>query len=155
MTETPDILADDALTAVYNRALITLSAMADAPKRLADADVSALAVSPICGSEVTIDLALDGDRVTGFGFAVEACALTKTVVAVMAKAIIGKTRQDVATAGAAMAAMLEGKPEAPEGDWAELNILAPVKDYTARHNAIMLPFEAVEKAFQKKDHSNG
>ena len=150
MTDAPDMLADDALTAVYNQSLITLSAAADIARRLEHPALSAHAISPICGSEVTIDLTLEDDRITGFGFDVEACALTKTVVAVMAKAIIGKTQKDVAAAGAALADMLAGKPALPQGDWAELKLLAPVKDYTARHNSIMLPFEAVEKAFRKK-----
>lgn len=144
------MLADDALTAVYNQSLITLSAAADIARRLEHPDLSAHAVSPICGSEVTIDLTLDGDRIAGFGFDVEACALTKTVVAVMARAIIGKTQKDVAAAGKTLADMLAGKPAMPQDDWADLNLLAPVKEYTARHNSIMLPFEAVEKAFQKK-----
>jgi NifU-like protein involved in Fe-S cluster formation len=150
VANTSDILADDALTAVYNQSLIALSSKAAEPKRLTHPDLSAHAVSPICGSEVTVDLALDGDRITAFGFDVEACALTKAVVAVMAAAIIGKTRADVAAAGAEMAAMLSGKNILPGGDWAELKLLAPVKDYTARHNSILLPFEAVEKAFSKK-----
>lgn len=150
MTDAPDMLADDALTAVYNRALIDLSSRAAAPKRLADPHLTAHAVSPICGSEVTVDLALEGDRIAAFGFDVEACALTKAVVAVMAGAVIGKTRAEVAAAGAEMAAMLSGKDIIPAGDWADLKLLAPVKDYTARHNSILLPFEAVEKAFSKK-----
>lgn len=144
------MLADDALTAVYNQSLIALSSKAAEPKRLPSPDISAHAVSPICGSEVTIDLALEEDRITGFGFDVEACALTKAVVAVMASAIIGKTRTEVMAAGADMKAMLAGKDVLPSGDWADLKLLAPVKDYTARHNSILLPFEAVEKAFSKK-----
>lgn len=144
------MLADDALTAVYNQSLIALSSKAAEPQRLAAPDISAHAVSPICGSEVTVDLALDGDRITGFGFDVDACALTKAVVAVMAQAIIGKTRADVLAAAAEMKAMLAGKEVLPGGDWADLKLLAPVKDYTARHNSILLPFEAVEKAFSKK-----
>lgn len=148
--QTPDILSDDTLTAVYNQELITLSAQAAVAKRLDKPDATAHVVSPICGSEVTVDLALDGDTVTGFGFEVEACALTKSVVAVMQQAIIGKTINDIKRAGGEMAAMLEGKPVVPSGDWEKLILLAPVKDYTARHNSILLPFEAVEKAFQKK-----
>jgi len=146
----PDILSDDSLTAVYNQELITLSAQATIPRRLENPDATAHVVSPICGSEVTVDLALKGDVVTGFGFEVEACALTKSVVAVMQQAIIGKTVDDVKRAGHEMAAMLDGKPVVPSGDWARLILLAPVKDYTARHNSILLPFEAVEKAFHKK-----
>ena len=62
--------------------------------------------------------------------------------------LIGKTRADVAEAGRAMEAMLNGEDIFPGGDWADLKILQPVKDYKARHNSILLPSEAVEKAFK-------
>lgn len=143
-------LDDDSLVAVYNEELIALSGEAVLPKLLDSFDISAKSVSPICGSEVEVQLKLDGDRIKAFGFEVEACALTKSVVAVMAKAIIGKTRADVARAGQELEAMLGGKLVLPSGDWEKLRILEPVKDYKARHNSILLPFEAVEKAFQDK-----
>lgn len=141
---------DDSLLSVYNAELIALSGQAALPHVLDGFDIAARSVSPICGSEVYVQLKLDGDRVKDFGFEVEACALTKTVVAVMRNAIIGKTRDDVAKAGVEMEALLGGAGALPSGDWAKLRILEPVKDYKARHNAILLPFEAVEKAFSTK-----
>ncbi len=139
---------DDKRLAFYNAELLKLSALAETPVRLSAPHLKARAISPICGSEVEVDLMVDGDVVTAFGFEVDACALTKTAVAVMSRAIIGKTRQQVAEAGVAMEAMLNGENIFPAGDWAGLKILEPVKDYKARHNSILLPFEAVEKAFK-------
>lgn len=141
---------DDKLISFYNQELIALSGEAALPQFIDKPDATARAVSPICGSEIEVQLKLAGDKITGFGFEVEACALTKSVVAVMKKAIIGKTRADVARAGEELEAMLDGKPVVPSGDWAKLVILAPVKDYKARHNSILLPFEAVEKAFRSR-----
>ncbi len=141
------MIDDDSLLRLYNQELIALSGQASSPRHLAKPDAAARAVSPICGSEVAVELALKDGRVHDFGFEVEACALTKAVVAVMARAIIGKTREDIAAAGKSLKNMLEGKVAAPAGDWGALKILAPVADYKARHNAILLPFEAVDKAF--------
>lgn len=141
---------DDSIFAVYNQKLVELAAQADQPRLLEKPDMSARAVSPICGSEVEIHLKTKDNKISDFGFDVEACALTKSVVAVMYSAIIGKSREDVKRAGCDLAAMLEGKNIFPSGDWAALKILEPVKDYKARHNSILLPFEAVEKAFIKK-----
>ncbi len=141
---------DDGLLGIYNAQLIALSGQATLPHVLQEFDIAARSVSPICGSDVYVQLKLDGDSVKDFGFEVEACALTKTVVAVMRNAIIGKTREEVARAGTEMEAMLAGENVQPSGDWATLQILEPVKDFKARHNAILLPFEAVEKAFSTK-----
>ena len=145
-----DITDDDFLLRVYSQELISLSEQAGTERHLVKADATARAISPICGSEVAVELALQDGTVTGFGYEVEACALTKSVVAIMASAILGKTQGEIAQAGKALRAMLEDGASPPTGDWAVLKILAPVKDYKARHNAILLPFEAVEKAFQRK-----
>lgn len=151
-TPSPDaMLEDDALAMVYNRRLLDLAAIADTPQRLDAPQLSARAISPICGSDITVDLNLDAaGRVTAFGFDVKACALTKSVISVMSSAIIGKTRAEIAAAGTDLEEMLDGKPACPQGDWAALDILSPVRDYPARHNSILLPFEAVEKAFAQK-----
>lgn len=152
MAATPDqMLEDPALVMVYNRRLLDLAAGAELAQRLESPMLGARAVSPICGSDITVDLDTDdAGRVTAFGFDVKACALTKSVVSVMRGAIIGKTRADIAAAGKALEDMLDGKDARPAGDWAQLDILAPVRDYPARHNSILLPFEAVEKAFSQK-----
>ncbi|MDE1152841.1 MAG: iron-sulfur cluster assembly scaffold protein [Micavibrio sp.] len=143
-------LDDDNLVAFYNQELIALSGEAMLPRSLPKPDMTAKSVSPICGSEVTVELTVNGDTITDFGFEVEACALTKAVVAVMRHAIIGKSRAAVARAGQEMEDMLAGKPVLPSGDWHRLKVLEPVKDYKARHNSILLPFEAVEKAFKSR-----
>ena len=137
---------DDKLFAFYNRELLALSSRVDLPRRLANPPFTAHAVSPICGSEVDVDLVVDQGRVTAFGYEVEACALTKAVVVVMEQAIIGKTKEDIAQAADILSRMLDGEDIVPSGDWEKLAILQPVKDYKARHNSIMLPFEAVKKA---------
>lgn len=141
-------LDDERLTAFYNQELMALSALAETPRRLERPDAKARAFSPICGSEVEIDLRIKDGKITGFGFEVEACALTRAVLGVMQQAIIGKTGAEVSAAGGSLAQMLEGGTMMPTGDWARLKVLAPVKDYKARHNAILLPFEAVEKALK-------
>lgn len=144
-------LDDDRLTAFYNQELMALSALAEMPRRLERPDAKARAFSPICGSEVEIDLQIKDGKITGFGFEVEACALTRAVLGVMQQAIIGKTGAEVAAAGESLAQMLERGAKIPYGDWERLKVLAPVKDYKARHNAILLPFEAVEKAFKSSE----
>lgn len=146
MTEDP--LANDALALLYNQRLVELAARTQTPRRLDNPAYSARAVSPICGSDVTVDIDTDAQgRITGIGYAVEACALTRTSMAVLAAAALGKTAGDVAAAGEALRAMLQDGGSVPSGDWAALGVLAPARDYRARHNAILLPFEAVEKAF--------
>ena len=140
---------DDDLLQLYNRELMALSAQVSAPKSLPHPDAKATAVSTVCGSEVTIELSLTGDKVNAFGYAVEACSLTKAVVAIMARVVPGKSRQEISAAATALQSMMAGTAPPPAGEWAELKVLVPVIEYKARHDTIMLPFEAIEKAFSE------
>lgn len=143
----------DATARLYNDALVRLSEQVPICQRLSDPMVTATAISPICGSEVTVDLSIENGHIAAFGFEVEACALTRAVLAVMYNVCIGKTRQDIQTAGTQLRSMLENHAKPPVGDWADLKVLEPVRDYTARHNAVLLPFVAVEKAFAQYERT--
>ena len=57
---------------VYNRRIIELAASIPRIGRLAAPDATAKAVSRLCGSTVTVDLKMDGDRVTDFAHEVKA-----------------------------------------------------------------------------------
>jgi NifU-like protein involved in Fe-S cluster formation len=139
--------ADDDI-AFYNRALVDLSARAGDVKTIDSPTHAARASSPICGSVVTVALAVGADgRVGAFGYELEACALTRAVVAVMQAAVIGADLEEIRAAHAALAAMLEGGAASwPNKKWEEMNVLAPLRDHRVRHNAMQLPFEAAEKA---------
>lgn len=149
MTHDVNDVNNDALFRLYNSELMSLSAQVSEPKVLQHPDAKAHVVSIICGSEVTIELSLKDGRVKEIGYEIEACSLTKAVVAILAHAAIGKNRQEIAAAAAALRDMLEKKTPPPAGDWTALKILEPVIDYRARHETIMLPFAAIDKAFSE------
>lgn len=139
-------MSDADLIALYTPAVIAASEETRTPHRLENPHGTARAVSPICGSIAEIDLILKDGRVAAFGYDVEACALGRYVASVMKRAILGKTREEVRAAGAEVARMLAGG-DVPTGDWSDLAALKVVADYPARHNSVLLPFEAAERAF--------
>lgn len=138
---------DNGILSVYTDALIALSDTARAPARLAAPQASATATSPICGSSVTIDLNLNADgTIAGFGYASESCALTRAVIALMRDAVTGTKPADVARAEKALRAILSGENPTLPPRWAGMAQLAGVKDFPARHNALLLPFAALQQA---------
>lgn len=141
----------DESAALYSRLLLDLAQGATVPQRLAAPDASASAVSVICGSTVTIDITLDPQgNITAFGFESQACALTRAVLAVMRDAALGQSRTEIAKAGKGFAAFLDQGEPAPLGRWEKLGLLGNLRDYRARHPSMLLPFEAIEKAFLLK-----
>lgn len=137
------------LTAFYGQ-LTALSSQTEEPRRLSNPHSTITVTSPVCGSRLTMDFIFDDERIGQLGFEVEACALTRAALAAVLRHAPGKNRGELEAVEKAFRNMLEGKGPAPDGDWADLAILAPAKDYPARHNSMMLPFEAVSRAFAEK-----
>src|SRR4029079_2018892 len=77
------------LSEIYNQRILELSANIAGAQRLADADATATAHSKLCGSTVTVDLKVEGDRVEGFGQTVKACLLGQAAASVMGRNIGG------------------------------------------------------------------
>ena len=143
------------LNEIYNQRILELSANLPAAARLLDADATATAHSKLCGSTVTVDIKLAGDRVTEFGQTVKACLLGQAASSVMGRNIVGSSARELREVGTAMRKMLKENGPPPEGRWADLAVLQPVKDYRARHASTLLVFDAVEAALALADSGNG
>lgn len=134
------------LNEIYNQRILELSANIPRTERLPDADATATAHSKLCGSTVTVDLKLSGDRVSAFGQTVKACLLGQASASIMARNIVGSDAKELREVGATMRKMLKANGAPPGGRWADLAVLEPVRDYKARHASTLLVFDAVETA---------
>jgi NifU-like protein involved in Fe-S cluster formation len=143
------------LSEIYNQRILELSANIPQAERLADADATATAHSKLCGSTVTVDIKLSGDRVTAFGQTVKACLLGQASAAVMGHNILGSSAEELRAVGAEMRKMLKASGPPPGGRWADLAVLQPVKDFKARHASTLLVFDAVEDALAKAEAKRG
>lgn len=130
---------------LYNAEILRLAASIPHHERLAEPMGSAEKRSPICGSRVTVDVALDADgRVNAVGLLVRACALGQASSSLLAAGILGRTPEELAAARDSLTAWLARTGEAPT--WSGLDVFAPALDYTARHPSIRLAFEAAAEA---------
>jgi NifU-like protein involved in Fe-S cluster formation len=143
------------LSEIYNQRILELAANIARAERLADADATATAHSKLCGSTVTVDLEMEGERVKAFGQTVKACLLGQAAASVMGRNIVGSSAQELREVGAAMRRMLKQGGPPPAGRWTDLAVLEPVKDYKARHASTLLVFDAVEDALAKAEAKHG
>ncbi len=134
---------------IYNRQILTLAGTIPRLGRLADADASATAHSRLCGSTVTVDLKMDAGVVSDFAHEVRACALGQASSSIMAASIVGATAQELRAVRETMLRMLKENGPPPEGRFADLRFLEPVRDYRARHASTMLTFDAVVDALDQ------
>lgn len=127
---------------VYNKHILEFAGNIPRLGRLADAQGSASAHSRLCGSSITVDLVLDGDRIADYAHDVKACALGQASASILARSIIGATKAEVRSAREAVRQMLKENGAPPDGRFADMKFLEPVRDYKARHASTMLPFDA-------------
>ena len=134
------------LNEVYNSRILELAGNIPRLGRLDNPDATASAHSKLCGSTVTVDLKMEGDEVTDFAHEVKACALGQASSSIMARHVIGAKADELRNLRETMRKMLKENGTPPEGKWADIAVLEPVRDYKARHASTMLTFDAVVDA---------
>jgi NifU-like protein involved in Fe-S cluster formation len=134
---------------IYSQRILELAAALPRTARLATPQATATAHSKLCGSTVTIDLAMDGEVVSDFGQSVKACLLGQSAASVMGREVVGASAAELRAVGAAMRKMLKEGGPPPDGKWRDLAVLEPVRDYKARHASTLLVFDAVEDAIRQ------
>jgi NifU-like protein involved in Fe-S cluster formation len=134
---------------LYSAKVLALAANMPRAGRLAQPQGTAEKVSKLCGSRVLVDVTLKDGRVADFAQEVKACALGQAAASVLGSNVIGANLEELETARRQLKAMLKDGGAAPDGRFADLALLEPVKDYPARHASTMLAFEAVTEAVRR------
>jgi NifU-like protein involved in Fe-S cluster formation len=131
---------------IYNRRILELAA--DIPRlgRLPAPMATAMAHSKLCGSKVTVDVAMVDGVVSDFAHDVKACALGQASSSIMARNVLGATPDELRAARDAMRRMLKENGPPPTGRFADAAVLEPVRDFKARHASTLLTFDAVVDA---------
>jgi NifU-like protein involved in Fe-S cluster formation len=137
------------LNEVYGMQILELAANISRQGRLAHPDATARAHSKLCGSTVIVDLVMRDGKVVDFAHDVKACALGQASASIMARNVIGATAPELRELRDQVRAMLKENGPPPEGKWAEIAVLEPVRDYKARHASTLLTFEATVGAVEQ------
>lgn len=131
---------------IYNRKILGFAADIPRLQRLEKPGATAVAHSRLCGSKVTVDVAMENGVVSDFGHEVKACALGQASSSIMARHVVGSTPEELRAVRDQMYRMLKEEGPAPTGKWADLEALLPVRDFKARHASTLLTFDAVVDA---------
>ena len=134
---------------LYSAKLLALAGNMPHAGRLTDPQGTSEKIAKLCGSRVVVDVRLEDGRVSDFAQDVRACALGQASAAVLGAHVIGATPAELELAREQFAAMLRDGAPAPDGRFSDLSMLAPVKDYPARHASTLLAFEAVTEAVRQ------
>jgi len=139
---------EDELQRLYARVLARAK---DIPRsgRLENAQASVTMVSPLCGSQVTVDLCLRDGRVSDYAQKVRACTLGAAAASIVGEHVVGRPADELRELRDTMRRMLKDDGPTPGGEWQELALLLPARDLISRHGSIMLAFDAVSEALDE------
>lgn len=136
------------LIKLYSGRILALAAEIPHTDRLAAPQATVKKRAPLCGSTVTVDVALEDGCIAAFGQDVKACALGQAAASVVGANIIGRTRAEVEAARDALHAMLKEDGPTPPTPFDGLEVLRPARDFANRHASILLAIEATAEAMR-------
>lgn len=114
--------------------------------------LSGTANNAMCGDSVTIDIEVDPTHeICDCRHDTRACVITQASAAILAANAVGETGDSLARVREKITAMLKDGTDAPPGKWSVMQIFASLRAHRARHTCVLLPFEAVARAFGKTD----
>ncbi len=140
---------------LYQKSLLRLAARATGAGRLEPRDGSATVSNPLCGDRVTIDLRCTGGRIDAAAHDTRACVLCQASAVLIAERGLGLDRAGAAAVAESVRAFLARPADGPPPGWEEISAMAPVADVPSRHRCVLLPFDALDRAFAAIEDGGG
>lgn len=147
--EAPGLQPASVKAELYSRDILRLAASLPHGDRIAHPDATATLRSPVCGSEIAVDILVTPEgMVDAVAFRARACALGQASAALLRECAPGRPPSDLESARATLFAALTGSIEFDRLP-PELACFAPARDHPGRHAAILLPYDAVIAALNR------
>jgi len=116
-------------------------------------DAHAEGQNPLCGDEISLDLSLEGDRVTDVRILGRGCSISQASASMMAEAVVGKTRAEIAELTRRFKVMMEIEEgdaglddERPGAALGDLEALQGVRRFPVRIKCADLPWVTLAEA---------
>ncbi|MDN5696381.1 MAG: SUF system NifU family Fe-S cluster assembly protein [Rubrobacter sp.] len=113
---------------------------------LQGADLEEHLLNPLCGDEITVYAAWDGDKVSGVKFNGRGCSISQASASMMTERLIGKNREKIEAEIKGFKDMMTGDREFPEQD--ELAALKGVIQYPSRIKCATLAWTAFQQGLE-------
>jgi nitrogen fixation protein NifU and related proteins len=111
--------------------------------RLERPDLHAAVVNPLCGDELSVDVALDGERIREVRFHVRGCAISTASASMLSEQLAGLTLCEVASLERSFEQALGEEEAALPEELEPLTPLLSVRNYPHRLTCARLPWDAL------------
>jgi nitrogen fixation NifU-like protein len=116
---------------------------------LENADASVEMKNPLCGDEIGLQVAFDGDQIRDVKFSGRGCSISQASASMMTQLLKGKTRAEIESIRARFRDLMMGAAEASD-DLGPLRSLSGVARFPARVKCALLAWNALESALAPK-----
>ena len=116
-------------------------------------DAESYQINPTCGDEVTLRVALDGDRVTDVSYDAIGCSISQAATSVLTDLVVGRTVAESTSTMDAFVAMVQSRGQAePDEDVLEDAVaFAGVSQYPSRVKCALLGWMAFKDAVSRAE----
>ena len=133
---------------LYPDEILSYARLARQMGRLDAATATVSKTNPACGDRVTIDLKIEEGRITGIGCHVAGCSICEAATGLAMQSVMGMTAFEVSLLPEKWRGWLQGgEVKAPVIGGSPFAVL---RDFTARHHCLLLPFDAAAKIYPPK-----
>lgn len=121
--------------------------------KLEPADARAEGHNPLCGDELSLYVALDGERVREVKFEGKGCAISMASASLLTEAVKGKSRGEVQQLFDSVHALLTRHDAAPDPNLGKLAALSGVREFPARVKCASLCWHTLNAALERHGQS--
>ena len=144
MTDRDDVTLDE----LYREVVLDHHRQPRGRAPLARVDATARGFNPVCGDEVQLEVAMDGDRIEAVRVDGRGCAICTASGSIMAEMLPGETAVQACRQAEAFRTVMRGGEPDGEVDLGDLEALEGVKRFPVRVKCAMLPWVTLKDALR-------
>ena len=116
---------------------------------LEDPSLSGEGDNPLCGDEVKLDLAIEGDRVVGVRFLGRGCSISQASASMLTQAIMGLSLEEVEALFGSFKGMMYGSGQVDAESLGDLEALQGVRKFPVRVKCATLAWNVLQEALEQ------
>ena len=117
---------------------------------LDNADASVEMKNPLCGDEIGLQVAFDGDSISDVRFSGRGCSISQASASMMTQLVKGKRRDEIDSIRTQFRDLMLGVSQGDEQNLGSLRSLSGVARFPARVKCALLAWNALESALAPK-----
>jgi nitrogen fixation NifU-like protein len=117
---------------------------------LEKADASVEMKNPLCGDEITLQVAFEGDCVCDLRFSGRGCSISQASASMMTQLVKGKSQGEIEAIRQQFRDLMLGNAGGDESQLGSLRALSGVARFPARVKCALLAWNALERALAEK-----